>query len=91
MQRGLLLLTNQEAKELLVNIKMESFSNTPLANKLGSIDLTLPTVEILVSEDEIEHIMDEIGPVDSQTNPTLSSAMNKIMELMNSFRSQNTI
>jgi hypothetical protein len=92
MNRGVLKLINTEAEELLKNFNTTNFQGTPLANKLGSINLNKPEIEILLSEDEAESIVDQIGMVDPSSNPNLSSAINKVMELIGSFHeNQNTI
>lgn len=96
MNRGVLKLINTEAEELLKNFNTTNyttnFQGTPLANKLGSINLNKPEIEILLSEDEAESILDQIGMVDPSSNPNLSSAINKVMELIRSFHeNQNTI
>ncbi|HBB64425.1 MAG: hypothetical protein UR34_C0006G0008 [candidate division WS6 bacterium GW2011_GWC1_33_20] len=85
MQRGILKLTNDEVKELLNHFNLENHKDTPLGNKLGSIDLNLSEVEILLSEDEVETIMDEIGiPVG---NITMDSLIQKLSNFMMTLRS----
>ena len=85
MNRGVLKLTNTEAQELLKSLNLNNYAGTPLANKLQSIDLNNQEIEIFLSEDEIENILDEIGMVDPSSNQLLSSAMNKITKLLGSF------
>lgn len=85
MQRSILKLTNDEVKELLNHFNLENHKDTPLGNKLSSIDLNLSEVEILLSEDEVETIMDEIGiPVG---NITMDSLIQKLSNFMMTLRS----
>jgi hypothetical protein len=87
MQRGTLTLNSSEAKELVSNVDLTRYTDKPLYSKLTSIsDGSQEEYNILLSEDELEMIMDEIGFVDESSNPILSSAMKKISELLVSFR-----
>lgn len=82
MNRGILKITNEEAAELLKNLNLTNYLETPLGNKLGSIDLNNTEIEILLSNDEIEKMLDEIGMPDPIINPTLHSAVNKMNQLI---------
>ena len=82
MNRGILKITNNEASELLKNLNLANYLGTPLGNKLGSIDLNNKEIVILLSNDEIEKMLDEIGMPDPITNPTLHSAVNKMNQLI---------
>ncbi len=88
MNRGIVKLTNAEATELLKNINIDNYAETPLYNKLKSIDLNNSVIEILLSGDEIEKILDEIGMPDQQTNPMLFDAINNMNQLLLTFQSQ---
>lgn len=88
MNRGIVKLTNAEATELLKNINIDNYAETPLYNKLKSIDLNNSVIEILLSGDEIEKILDEIGIPDQQTNPMLFDAINNMNQLLLTFQSQ---
>lgn len=85
MNRGVLKLTNEEALEIVRNFDIEKYTHTPLYNKLTSINLEKKDIEILLSEDELEYMLDDIGFVDKNTNPKLFSAIEKINELIHSF------
>lgn len=82
MNRGILKITNEEASELLKNLNLANYLETPLGNKLGSMDLNNTEIEILLSNDEIEKMLDEIGMPDPVINPTLYSAVNKMNQLI---------
>ncbi len=86
MNRGVLQLEQIESEELLKNMDLDRHQGTPLFSKLTALSNETSDYKILLSEDELETIMDEIGPVDESINPQLSHAMQKIMELMTSFR-----
>jgi hypothetical protein len=87
MQRGVLTISRAEAQELLNSIDLTRHTDKPLYSKLTSIKNTeQEEYQILLSEDELEIIMDEIGFVESSINPILCSAMAKISSLMTSFR-----
>ena len=85
----MLYLTNEETRALLNSFDLNKYQGTPLFNKLSCLSVNPDHMEdcrVLLSEDEIEIIMDEIGLVDETENPQLSYAIKKIMELMYSFR-----
>ncbi|MDX9738954.1 MAG: hypothetical protein RBT33_01135 [Candidatus Dojkabacteria bacterium] len=89
MQRGILELTKEEVSELLKNLDLSKYEGTPLHGKLSSLNdssINPQECKILLSEDELETLMDEIGFVDQSTNTLLFSTMQKITNLMNSFR-----
>lgn len=89
MQRGILELTKEEVSELLKNLDLSKYEDTPLHGKLSSLNdssVNPDICKILLSEDELETLMDEIGFVDQATNSLLYSAMQKVTSLMSSFR-----
>ena len=89
MHRGILYLTNEEARALLDKFDINKHQDTPLFNKLSYLSVNPNPMEgckVLLSEEEIETILDEIGLVDKTENPHLSYAVEKIMKLMYSFR-----
>lgn len=85
MNRGVLKLTNAEAFEIVRNFDKNKYAGTPLYNKLNSIDFKNNEIEILLSEDELEYILDDLGFVDQNINKQLFSAISKINELIQSF------
>ena len=89
MQRGILELNKEEVSELLKNLDLSKYQGTPLYGKLSSLSdksINPQLCKILLSEDELEIVMDEIGFVEESTNTLLFSTMQKITSLMNSFR-----
>lgn len=89
MQRGMLYLTKEETKALLSNFDLNRYQGSSLFNKLSSLASNQDKndeIGILLSEEEVEIILDEIGFVDETENPQLASALKKLMELMSSFR-----
>ena len=63
MQRGTITLTKDELNNLLSVLNTESLQGTQLEVKLNSTkDSNEDTVNILLSEDEIEKILDQVGP-----------------------------
>ncbi len=89
MQRGILLLTKDESIALLNNFDINKYPNTPLFNKLSSLEnghAEGTDYQILLSEEEVETILDEIGcPTYIEGDP-FTTAMKKICDLMYSFR-----
>ncbi|HRX44263.1 MAG TPA: hypothetical protein P5059_03375 [Candidatus Dojkabacteria bacterium] len=87
MQRGVLTLSKEEFNQLLSIIDINRFNQTPLYNKLISAGNTNEKeVRISISEDEIEKILDEVGPPIYE-NLVLNNALKKISALLISFRS----
>ncbi len=87
MQRGVLTLSKEEFNQLLSIIDINRFNQTPLYNKLISAGNTNEKeVRISISEDEIEMILDEVGPPIYE-NLVLNNALKKISALLISFRS----
>ena len=87
MQRGVLTLSKEEFNQLLSIIYINRFNQTPLYNKLISAGNTNEKeVRISISEDEIEKILDEVGPPIYE-NLVLNNALKKISALLISFRS----
>ncbi len=88
MQRGTITLTKEELNNILSVLNTESLQGTQLEVKLNSAkDSNEDTVNILLSEDEIERILDQAGPPTYQ-NQTINSAIQKIHELFLSLRKQ---
>ena len=86
MQRGILALSKEELDQLLTVLDISVFSGTQLFEKLNSASgSTESEVRILLSEDELESMMDEMGMPFSD-NQVLNSALEKINALMGSFR-----
>ena len=86
MQRGTITLTKDELNNLLSVLNTESLQGTQLEVKLNSAkDSNENTVNILLSEDEIEKILDQVGsPV--YENQILNSAIQKMHQLLLSLR-----
>jgi len=85
----MLYLTNEEARALLSSLNLDKYKGTPLFNKLSFLIDNLDRTEdckVLLSEDEVETILDEIGLVDETEDPQLAYAIKKVIELMSSFR-----
>ncbi len=87
MQRGVLKLNSDEYIQLLNILDIEIFTGTPLYEKFKSaLENRNTEIEIFLSEDEIERILDEVGPPITE-NQVLNSALKKISDLLISFRS----
>ena len=87
MQRGILVLSKEELDQLFTVLDISVFSGTQLFEKLNSASGSMESeVRILLSEDELESMMDEMGMPFSD-NQILNSALEKINALMASFRS----
>ena len=86
MQRGTITLTKEELNNILSVLNTESLQGTQLEVKLNSAkDSNENTVNILLSEDEIEKILDQVGsPV--YENQILNSAIQKMHQLLLSLR-----
>jgi hypothetical protein len=88
MQRGTITLTKEELNSLLSVLNTVSLQGTQLEVKLNSAkDSNEDTVNILLSEDEIERILDQVGPPVYE-NQIINSAIQKIQELFLSLRKQ---
>ena len=86
MQRGMLIISKEELDQLFTILDLSVFTGTQLFMKLNSASgSTQSEVRILLSEDELESIIDEIGMPFSD-NSILNSALEKINTLMLSFR-----
>ena len=86
MQRGTITLTKDELNNLLSVLNTESLQGTQLEVKLNSAkDSNENTVNILLSEEEKEKILDQVGsPV--YENQILNSAIQKMHQLLLSLR-----
>ncbi|HOV17566.1 MAG TPA: hypothetical protein PLW74_00575 [Candidatus Dojkabacteria bacterium] len=88
MQRGSITLTKEELNNLLSVLNTKSLQGTQLEVKLSSAkDNNEDTINILLSEDEIERILDQVGPPIYE-NQIINSAIQKIQELLLSLRKQ---
>ncbi len=88
MQRGTITLTKDELNNLLFVLNIESLQGTQLEVKLNSAkDSNEDTLNILLSEDEIERILDQVGPPVYE-NQIINSAIQKIQKLFLSLRKQ---
>ena len=88
MQRGSITLTKEELNNLLSVLNTKSLQGTQLEVKLSSAkDNNEDTINILLSEDEIERVLDQVGPPIYE-NQIINSAIQKIQELLLSLRKQ---
>lgn len=88
MQRGTIKLIKEELNNLLSVLNIESLQGTQLEVKLNSAkDSNEDTINILLSEDEIETILDQVGPPVYE-NQIINSAIQKIQELLLTLRKQ---
>lgn len=87
MQRGVLELTAEETVELIKNLDLKKYEGSPLYSKLSCFNQPTQNCRILLSSDEIETIIDEIGFIPEQTNPLLYSAIQKSTQLLSSMNS----
>lgn len=88
MQRGNITLTKEELNNLLSVLNIESLQGTQLEVKLNSAkNSNENTINILLSEDEIERILDQVGPPIYE-DQIINSAIQKIQELLLSLRKQ---
>ncbi len=89
MQRGVLAITKQELSELLNILNIEIFNGTQLYEKFKSASHSNENeIKILLSEDEIERVIDEVGPPIYE-NTIVNSAIEKINGLMVTLRKNN--
>ncbi|NLZ24768.1 hypothetical protein GX888_03435 [Candidatus Dojkabacteria bacterium] len=87
MKRGILVLNKMEIESLVLKINIEKFRGSPLYEKLNSASRSIENnINISISEEELESILDEIGPPVSNDS-ILSSAYEKIISLLQRMRS----
>ncbi len=88
MQRGSITLTKEELNNLLSVLNTKSLQGTQLEVKLSSAkDNNEDTINILLSEDEIERILDQVGPPIYE-DQIINSAIQKIQSLLLTLRKQ---
>ncbi len=88
MKRGTITLTKEELNQLLSILDTAYFGNTQLQVKLNSTKVSSEeNINILLSEDEIEKILDQAGPPIYE-NQTINNAILKIQKLMLTLREQ---
>ena len=87
MNRGIVKLTKAEFDELMRNFDINKYATTPLYSKFNSVyslgDVVV--VEVLLSSEELETILDDIGFVDVNTNPVLNSVFLKLSDRLRDF------
>ena len=82
MQRGSITLTKEELNNLLSILNTKSLQGTQLEVKLNSAkNSNENTINILLSEDEIERILDQVGPPIYE-DQIINSAIQKIQSLL---------
>ena len=88
MQRGSITLTKEELNNLLSILNTKSLQGTQLEVKLNSAkNSNENTINILLSEDEIERILDQVGPPIYE-DQIINSAIQKIQSLLLTLRKQ---
>jgi len=88
MQRGNITLTKEELNNLLSVLNTKSLQGTQLEVKLNSAkDSNENSINILLSEDEIERILDQVGPPIYE-DQIINSAIQKIQSLLLTLRKQ---
>ena len=88
MQRGTIILTKEELNQLIPVLDTASIKNTQLNVTLNSAkERNEENISILLSEDEIERILDQVGPPVYQ-NQIINNAIQKIQNLLLSLRKQ---
>jgi hypothetical protein len=88
MQRGNITLTKEELNNLLSILNTKSLQGTQLEVKLNSAkNSNENTINILLSEDEIERILDQVGPPIYE-DQIINSAIQKIQSLLLTLRKQ---
>lgn len=88
MQRGSITLTKEELNNLLSVLNTKSLQGTQLEVKLNSAkNSNENSINILLSEDEIERILDQVGPPIYE-NQIINSAIQKIQSLLLTLRKQ---
>lgn len=88
MQRGTIILTKEELNQLIPVLDTASIKNTQLNVKLNSAkERNEENISILLSEDEIERILDQVGPPVYE-NQIINNTIQKIQNLLLSSRKQ---
>ncbi len=89
MKRGILTLTKEELLELLKYYDINQKPDSQLSIKLKSANDNIKDInQIFVSSEELEDILDEIGPVNDD-RPLLKETMSKISEVITQFNTSN--
>ena len=82
MRRGILTLTREELLELLKYYDINQKPDSQLSIKLKSANDNIKDInQIFVSSEELEDILDEIGPVNDD-RPLLKETMSKYLKLL---------
>ena len=88
MQRGTITLTKEELDQLIPVLDTASIKNTQLNVTLNSAkERNEENISILLSEDEIERILDQVGPPVYE-NQIINNTIQKIQNLLLSSRKQ---
>lgn len=88
MQRGTIILTKEELNQLIPVLDTASIKNTQLNVTLNSAkERNEENISILLSEDEIERILDQVGPPVYE-NQIINNTIQKIQNLLLSLRKQ---
>jgi len=82
MQRGVFTLKREELLALLTVLDINKFKGFPFFNKLNSAKDSIDNeISISISEDEIEKILDEVGPA-IYGNQLINDLITKLNEFL---------
>lgn len=88
MQRGVLTINKEDFIHFSSVIRIENFLSTPLHQKISSAKESKNSdIEILLSEEELEILLDEVGPP-IYTDTRINNVIQKINELLLSLRNK---
>lgn len=89
MKRGIIVFSKDELNELIKHFNMDACDNAQLKVKLKAAYETIQDENsILISDDELEIILDDIGIVD-ENNTLLKSVTEKISKTLIALRGSN--
>ena len=90
MQRGVLTITRAELADMLQKFDVRKYVGTPVANKLvAGIQSNIDPVNLELSKEEIEMIMDDLGAPMPGDSANMSTLRGKINELLTKFQTEN--
>ncbi|HVX93022.1 MAG TPA: hypothetical protein VHA74_02810 [Candidatus Dojkabacteria bacterium] len=89
MQRGVLTVTRAELADMLQKFDVRKYVGTPIANKLvAGIQSNIDPINLEVSKEEIEMIMDDIGAPMPDDSANMSALRGKINQLLMKFQTE---
>lgn len=84
MQRGILNIGKTEIQTVINLIDLQKYAGTPLAGKLTAVATSQePVVQIELSADELENLLDDIGAPNSEMSEELRSAISQMSSMLN--------